>query len=252
MRTKDYTLLETKQLLELYHQLKDVAACERLVKDHLPLVRRLCRRFNHSGESLEDLIQVGTIGLLKAIEKYNPVQGGAFVAFAVPVMVGEIKNYFRDHGWAVQVPRKLQRQKMLVDRAVGSLTQELGHAPTIPEIAQATGFSEEEVCDTFEVNKRGKPLSLDAEYNRDATGESSSLMDCLASEDEDANLENLADRISLADALRSLNKREKTIIHLKFYKDLSQTEIAKHLRISQMHVSRLQRNALTKLKQTLL
>lgn len=250
MRTKDYTLLETKQLLELYHQLKDMAACERLVKDHLPLVRRLCRRFNHSGEPLEDLIQVGTIGLLKAIEKYNPVQGGAFVAFAVPVMVGEIKNYFRDHGWAVKVPRKLQGQKMAVDRAVGSLTQELGRAPTIPEIAQATGFSEEEVCDTFEVNKRGKPLSLDAEYNRDATGESSSLMDCLAS--EDAEFEKLADRISLEDALCSLNKREKTIIHLKFYKDLSQTEIAKHLRISQMHVSRLQRNALTKLKQTLL
>ncbi len=249
MRTKDYTISETKQLLELYHQSKDTVACEHLVEDHLPLVRRLCRRFNYSGEPMEDLIQVGTIGLLKAIDKYNPARGSNFVAFAVPEIVGEVKNYFRDHGWAVKIPRKIQRQKMVVGRTVERLTQELGHAPTIPEIAQAAGFSEEEVYDTFEVNKRGKPLSLDTGYNRDATGESSSLMDYLVS--EDMEIEKLADRISLTDAFRSLNKREKTIIHLKFYEDLSQTEIAKHLRISQAHVSRLQRNALARLKQIL-
>ncbi len=249
MITKDYTLSETKQLLELYHQSKDVAACERLVKDHVALVRRLCNRFRYSGEPLEDLIQVGTIGLLKAVEKYNPARGDNFVAFAVPEILGEIKNYFRDLGWAVKIPRKLQRQKVVVERTVDSLTQELGHAPTIPEITQATGFSEEEVYDTFEVVKRGRPLSLDAKYNGDGTGESSSLMDYLAT--EGAEFERLTDRIALADALRSLNKREKTIIHLKFYKGLSQTNIAERLHISQMHVSRLQRNALTQLKQIL-
>lgn len=250
MRTKDYALSDTKQLLQLYHQSRDMAARERLVEDHLALVRRLCNRFRYSGEPLEDLIQVGTIGLLKAVEKYNPARGDNFVAFAVPEIVGEIKNYFRDHGWAVKIPRKLQRQKVVVERTVESLTQELGRAPTIPEIAQDTGFSEEEVYDTFEVAKRGKPLSLDAEYGGNGTGESSSLMDYLAS--EGAEFEKLTDRIALADAVRRLNKREKTIIHLKFLKGLSQTEIAECLRISQMHVSRLQRNALTQLKQILL
>ena len=241
---------EARRLLELYQQSRDMTARERLVEDHLPLVRRLCRRFNHSGEPLEDLIQAGSIGLLKAIEKYNPARGNSFIAFAVPEIVGEIKNYFRDHGWAVKVPRKLQGQKMVVGRTVENLTQELGRGPTIPEIALATGFSEEEVYDTFEVEKRGKPLSLDAEYGGDGTGESSSLMDRLAS--DDTEFEKLTDRISLADAGRGLNKREKTVIHLKFYAGLSQTEIAKRLRISQMHVSRLQRNALTKLKQAIL
>ena len=250
MGNKGSALSDTKQLLKLYRQSGDMAARERLVEDHLPLVRRLCRRFNHSGEPLEDLVQVGTIGLLKAIEKYDPSRGDNFVAFAVPEVVGRIKNYFRDHGWAVKVPRKLQRQKMVVDRAVRSLTQELGHAPTIPEIAQATGFSEEEVSDTFEVGKRGKPLSLDAEYDRDGDGKSSSLMDYLAS--EDIEFEKLIDKISIAEAVRSLNKRERTIIYLKFHKSLSQTQIAKILGISQMHVSRLQRNSLVKLKRILL
>jgi len=248
--TKDSALSDTRQLLQLYQQSRDMAARERLVEDNLALVRRLCGRFNHSGQPLEDLIQVGAIGLLKAIEKYDPARGDNFVAFAVPEILGEIKNYFRDHGWGVKIPRKLQRQKVVVERTVERLTQELGRGPTIAEIAQATGFSQEEVYDTFEVDKCGKPLSLDAEYDRDGTGESSSLMDYLAS--EDAEFEKLIDRISLADALGSLNEREKTIIHLKFYKGLSQTEIAKCLCISQMHVSRLQRNALVKLKRAIL
>lgn len=249
MTSKDSALSDTKQLLQLYQEFRDMAAREGLVKDHLALVRRLCNKFSHSGEPLEDLVQVGTIGLLKAIEKYNPARETDFVAFAIPEIVGEIKNYFRDHGWAVKVPRKLQRQKMVVQRVVESLTQELNRAPTIPEIAEATGFSEEEVYDTFEVDKCGKPLSLDAEYDRDGTGEYSSLMDYLAS--DDGEFDKLIDRIVLADAVGRLGKREKTIIYLKFHKALPQTEIAKRLHISQMHVSRLQHKALTQLKQIL-
>lgn len=123
IRTKS----ETKQLLELYHQSKDTAAYEHLVEDHLPLVHRLCRRFNHSGEPLEDLVQVGTIGLLKAIDKYNPARGSNFVAFAVPEIVGEVKNYFRDHGWAVKIPRKLQRQRVVVERTVEILRRSISN-----------------------------------------------------------------------------------------------------------------------------
>jgi len=238
------------QLLDRWRETKDVAARDHLVADHLPLVRRLCQRFSHSGESLEDLFQVGAIGLLKAIDKYNPQRGDNFVAFAIPVIVGEIKNYFRDHGWAVKLPRKLQTRKLAVDRTVGSLTQGLGRAPTIPEIAEATGFSEEEVYETFEVGRYGKPLSLDAEYEGDGGEETSSILDCLGSVDPE--LEGLANKVDLKAALGCLNSREEAIIYLRFYADLPQTEIAKRLGISQMHVSRLQRNALSKLKLNLM
>ena len=142
----------TKELLALYRKSQDPEAAERLVVDHLSLVKRLCWRFHNSGEPQEDLIQVGTIGLLKAIRKFDPELGSSFISFAVPVIVGEIKNYFRDHGWAVKMPRKLQSQKLAVDRAVVGLTQNLGHIPTVPEIAEDTGFSIEEVAETFEVD----------------------------------------------------------------------------------------------------
>ena len=148
-----------ESLLDHWQETGDLAARDRLVSDHLPLVSRLCRRFAHLGEPLEDLVQVGTIGLLKAINKYDSERGNHFVAFAVPVIVGEIKNHFRDHGWAVKVPRKLQQRKMAVDRMVVGLTQELGRVPTAPEIGWATGFSTEEVYQTFEVERYGRPLS---------------------------------------------------------------------------------------------
>ena len=195
---------------------------------------------------MEDLVQVGSIGLLKAIEKYDPDRGSEFIAFAVPVIVGEIKNYFRDHGWAIKVPRKIQRQKLAVRRTVESLGQRLGRGPTIQEIAVSTGFSEEEVYETFEVVKCGKPLSLEAEYNTNGNGDVSSLLDYLGS--PDPQLKEVTDRIDLINALGCLNKREKTIVHLKFYAGLSQTKIAERLGISQMHVSRLLHNALRKLK----
>jgi len=225
---------------------ENLVSRDRLVEDHLPLVRRLCRRFYHSGEPLEDLVQVGTIGLLKAIRKYDPNRGSEFIAFAVPFIVGGIKNHFRDHGWAVKVPRKLQRQRLAVEKVVESLSQKLGRGPSIPEIAEATGFSEEEVYDTFEVVKYGKPMSLDAEYNGDGHKDGYSLLDYLGS--EDPQFDNMIDRIDLTKALQCLNKQEKIIIHLKFYAGLSQTKIGVLLGISQMHVSRLQRNALSRLK----
>lgn len=181
--------LGTKELWDLYRQAQDPGVWERLVVDHLPLVRRLCRRFDRSGEPLDDLMQGGTIGLLKAIKKYDPQRGSNFVSFAVPVIVGEIKNYFRNHGWAVKLPRKLQRQKLAVDRAATALTQSLGHTPTVPEIAQATGFSVEEVYETFEVERYGGPLSLDAQYEGDASQDVSTILDYLG--DEDPDLEGL-------------------------------------------------------------
>ena len=186
------------------------------------------------------------MGLLKAIEKFEPERGTRFPSFAIPVIVGEIKNYFRDHGWAVKIPRKVQRQKLMVERAVENFTQRLGRSPTIPEIAEDTGLSEEEVLDTFEVEHYGKPLSLDAQYEWNGQGGGSTLLDYLGV--EDPQFQDLADRIDIANSLQCLNERERAIIQLKFYSGLSQTEIAERLGISQMHVSRLQRNALGKLK----
>ena len=240
----------TKDLWDLYTKARDPGVRERLVLDHLPLVRRLCRRFYRSGEPLDDLMQVGTMGLLKAIEKFNPELGSKFVSFAVPVIVGEIKNYFRDHGWAVKMPRKLQSQKLAVDRAVVALTQQLGHTPTVPEIAEDTGFSVEEVFETFEVERCGRPLSLDAQYEGDDGDDVSTILDYLG--DKDPDLEGLVDKLDLETAMRSVDSREQAIIYMYYYKNLSQTEIARKLDLSQMHVSRLQRNALSKLKMTLL
>ena len=240
----------TKELLALYRKSQDPEAAERLVVDHLALVKRLCWRFHSSGEPQEDLIQVGTIGLLKAIKKFDPELGSSFISFAVPVVVGEIKNYFRDHGWAVKVPRKLQSQKMAVDQAVVGLTQNLGHTPTVPKIAEDTGFSIEEIAETFEVERFGKPLSLDAQYESDDSEDVSSILDYMGV--PDADLEGLADRVDLELALDGVDSREQAIIYLKFYSGLSQSAIAKRLGISQMHVSRLQRTALNKLKSSLI
>ena len=240
----------TKELLALYRKAQDPEAAERLVVDHIALVKRLCWRFHSSGEPQEDLIQVGTIGLLKAIKKFDPELGSSFISFAVPVVVGEIKNYFRDHGWAVKVPRKLQSQKMAVDRAVVGLTQNLGHTPTVPKIAEDTGFSIEEEAETFEVERFGKPLSLDAQYESDDSEDVSSILDYMGV--PDADLEGLADRVDLELALDGVDSREQAIIYLKFYSGLSQSAIAKRLGISQMHVSRLQRTALNKLKSSLI
>jgi RNA polymerase sigma-B factor len=183
------------------------------------------------------------------MDRFEPDRGSAFVAFAIPVILGEVKNYFRDHGWAVKVPRKLQKHRMIVEKAVDSLGQADGHAPTITEIATATGLSEDQVYDTLEVGRYGNPVSLEAEYDQNGSENGSSVLEFLGS--DDPQLSGLPDKIDLLNTLRKLDQRERTIIRLKFYAGLSQTEIAKRLRISQMHVSRLQRNALVKIRGSL-
>ena len=222
---------------------------DQMVRKYLPLVRRLCRRFSHSGEPLEDLIQVGTVGLLKAIEKYDPARGTRFISFAIPVIVGEVKNYFRDHGWAVKVPRKLQTHRMAVDRSVDALAQRLGRSPTVREIADETGLAEDQVYEAFEVERYGRPLSLDAPCNTNGAANPYTLMEYVGA--EDPQFDHMMDRLDLTSCMRVLDRREQNIIRMKFYSGLTQTEIADRLGISQMHVSRLQRSALGKLKLTL-
>ena len=242
---------EAGELLALWLDTGDATARDRLVADHLPLVRRICQRFSYLGEPMEDLVQIGAIGLLKAIRKYDPDRGSVLVAFAIPVIVGEIKNYFRDHGWAVKMPRKLQQQKLAVDRTVATLSQSLGRSPTVPEIAEATGLCQEQVYETLVVERIGRPLSLDAAYDDGYGGEEpATILDYLGRESPE--LEGLAETLDLKSALRRLDSRDQTIIRLKFRFGLSQAAIGERLGISQMHVSRLQRNALNKLKTALL
>jgi RNA polymerase sigma-B factor len=214
--------------------------------DYQPLVHRLCRRYSGSGEPLDDLLQVGTIGLIKAIAKFDAARGNSFITYAVPVIVGEIKNYLRDNGWAIKMPRKLQSHRLAVRRAVGSLGHRLGRAPTVSELAEETDLSHQQVMDTFGVENYGRPLSLQTEYTNGDGSTDTSLIDRVGSWDPEFELS--IDKIDLDHGFRCLSKREKTIIHLKFYGGLTQMEIAGRLHISQMHVSRLQRRALAKLR----
>ena len=219
---------------------------ESVVLDYQPLVRRLCRRFSGYGEPMDDLLQVGSIGLIKAIAKFDASRGNSFITYAVPVIVGEIKNYLRDNGWAVKMPRKLQSHRLAVQRAVGSLGHRLGRAPTVLELAEETDLSQEQVMDTFGVENYGRPLSLHTEYKNGDGSSETYLIDRVGGWDPE--FETLMDKLELDNSFRCLGKRERTIIYLKFYGGLTQMEIAGRLHISQMHVSRLQRRALGKLR----
>jgi RNA polymerase sigma-B factor len=217
-----------------------------LVVAHLNLVRYLAVKFANRGEALDDLIQVGTVGLLKAIDRFDLERGVEFTTYATPTIVGEIKRYFRDKGWAVKVPRRLQELNLSVNRAIEKLTVKLGHSPTVAELAQHLGASEEDILEAQELGQAYNLLSLDTELNGEGDKKSQTLADYVGQ--NDAGLELLEDRANLERAFQVLTGRERVILYLRFYESVSQTEIAKRLNVSQMHVSRLQQKALEKLK----
>jgi RNA polymerase sigma-B factor len=217
-----------------------------LVVAHLNLVRYLAVKFANRGEALDDLIQVGTVGLLKAIDRFDLERGVEFTTYATPTIVGEIKRYFRDKGWAVKVPRRLQELNLAVNRANEKLTVKLGHSPTVTELAQHLGASEEDILEAQELGQAYNLLSLDTELNGEGDKKSQTLADYVGQ--NDAGLELLEDRANLERAFQVLTGRERVILYLRFYESVSQTEIAKRLNVSQMHVSRLQQKALEKLK----
>ena len=240
---------ETLQLLQTYRESRSAAAREQLVAAHMALVRRLCRRFSPGRQTREALFQVGGIGLLKAINKFDPALGSSFVAFAIPEVLGEILNYFRDHGRSIKVPRRIQQNSLHVQRALDRVTQELGRWPTIPELAEATGLSPEEVYETFEMESSCRLRSLDAGSDPDAPDQVRDPSSLLGEDDKE--LDAFVERASLKVAMTALDYREALIITLKFFRGLSQSQIAQRMGISQMHVSRLQRNAVTKLRHAL-
>ncbi|MHB8148494.1 MAG: RNA polymerase sigma factor SigF [Vulcanimicrobiaceae bacterium] len=218
-----------------------------LVVAHLNLVRFLALKFANRGEPLDDLIQVGTVGLLKAIDRFDLDRGVEFTTYATPTIVGEIKRYFRDKGWAVKVPRRLQELNLSVNRASEKLAIALGRSPTVAELAHHLDASEEEVLEAQELGQAYNLLSLDSEVaGGDSDKKTQTLADTVG--ENDAALTLLEDRANLEQAFAVLSGRERVIIYLRFYESVSQTEIAKRLNVSQMHVSRLQAKALDKLR----
>jgi RNA polymerase sigma-B factor len=227
-----------------YERLRD-----ELVVVHLNLVRFLAVRFANRGEPLDDLVQVGTVGLLKAIDRFDLERGVEFTTYATPTIVGEIKRYFRDKGWAVKVPRRLQELNLAVNRASDKLAIELGRSPTVAELAEHLRASEDEILEAQELGQAYNLLSLDSEVSGETDKKSQTLADTVGI--ADAELELLEDRANLERAFEVLTGRERVIIYLRFYESVSQAEIAKRLNVSQMHVSRLQAKALEKLRAVL-
>ena len=234
-----------RQLLRRYHESGDLQARERLIEQYLPLVRSLARRYSYRGEQLEDLVQVGCIGLIKAIDRFDVDRGVELTTYATPNIIGEIKRHFRDKGWSVRVPRGLQELNVRLSRLMEELTVQLERSPTIPELAKAAGVEEEEVLEALETGQAYATLSLSAP----TSGEEGDDLDPLESLGEvEHEYEVSEDRAVLAPGLKVLDDRERQILQLRFYEGLTQSQIAQQVGISQMHVSRLIRRALEKIR----
>jgi RNA polymerase sigma-B factor len=234
----------------LFRQLRatgDPRLRERLISAHLNLVRFLARKFANRGEPVDDLIQVGTIGLINAVDRFDPERGIRFATYATPTIAGEIKRHFRDRGWAIKVPRRLQELNLAAGKAVDALMQRLDRSPTVKEIAQAIGATEEDALEALELGQMYELVSLDSETGRADDDSHTVLADYVGN--DDVVLEEIGVRSSLVDSLKRLPERERKIIELRFFRNLSQTDVARRLGISQMHVSRLQQKALTRLRE---
>jgi RNA polymerase sigma-B factor len=238
-----------KELLRRIHQEHDQAAREELITRYLPLVRSLARRFASRGQAVEDLVQVGSIGLIKAIDRFDMSRGVELSTYATPTILGEIKRYFRDKGWAVKVPRALQDLNIRLNKVIELLTVELNRSPTIAELAHACDATEEEVLEALESGRAYNSLSI---YSSGASDEDDSLelLDYLGAEERQYEL--VEQRRLLAPAMGHLDERERLILHLRFFEGMTQTQIAARVGISQMHVSRLIRKSIDILRQQML
>ncbi|MDB5065643.1 MAG: polymerase, sigma 28 subunit, Sig subfamily [Chloroflexi bacterium] len=237
---------EMRRLLREYAAHRDPAVRERLVDLNGDLVRFIARRFANRGEPLEDIEQVGFLGLIQAIERFDPSLLNEFSTFATPTIMGEIRRHFRDRSWSIRVPRRLQENYTRAMRAQEQLSQELGRQPSVAEIAGRLGLEPDEVLAALEVSPAQHTISLDASRPGRDEEEGSELGERLGQEDE--NLERVEMKAVLEQAMAHLSPRERQIMLLRFFEQLPQTEVAKRLGISQMHVSRLQRAALERMR----
>jgi RNA polymerase sigma-B factor len=226
-------------LLIEYHRTGDERAREQALVELMPLVRALAARYSGRGEPLEDLVQVGSVGLIKAVDRFDVDRGVEFSSYAVPTIVGEIRRHFRDKAWAMHVPRRLKELSVRLSRVLDDLTSELGRSPTVAEMAEAVGVEEEEVIDALDSSHAYSTRSLSAPFDDDGD---ESLADRLGIEERGYG--DVEDSALVGAGLDALDERERRIVELRFFHEMTQSQIAAELGISQMHVSRLLRRAL--------
>ena len=228
-----------------FAQTRDERLRAELIEAHLGLAEYLARRFSNRGEPLDDLVQVASVGLLKAVDRFEPERGLEFSTYATHTVVGELKRHFRDKGWAVRVPRRMQELHLRLSGLVSTLNQDLGRSPTVAEIAQAAGVSEEEVLEAVEAGNAYRFTSIDAPTGGEESGPLSATLG-----DEDEHLIDVEHRVALSPLIAKLPVRQQKILHLRFFEGLTQSEIANRLGISQMHVSRLLARSLAELRES--
>ena len=232
-------------LFRRYQRDGDMAARRELIESFLPLARMLARRYEGRGESLEDLLQVASLGLVKAIDRYEAHRGLEFSSYAVPTILGELRRYFRDSGWALHVPRDLQERALTVNATVERLSGELGRSPSPQQLAEEMRLPVEDVLEAVEANAAYGTASLDAPL-RSVDHEHNTIAEAFG--ELDGRFDLIECRASIGPALKALPSRERTILYLRFVEDRTQSEIAQRIGISQMHVSRLIRSALDQIR----
>jgi RNA polymerase sigma-B factor len=240
---------DAETLFRRYTYHRDERLRDQLVKMHQNLVRYLASKFVNRGEPFDDLVQVGMIGLINAVDRYDPERGIKFSTYATPTIVGEIRRYFRDKAWSMKVPRRLQELNIAAAKAQDALSSRLGRAPTIREVAERIGATEEETLEAIELGNAYDTVSLDSQMSFDSDSSGMTLGEFIGAEDE--TIVNLSKYGDLSRAVEHLEERERMIIVYRFFNDMSQAEVAAKLNISQMHVSRLQNHAMQTLKRLL-
>jgi RNA polymerase sigma-B factor len=238
--------VSSDELFTRWHTQRDVRARDALIERSLPLARKLARRYAGSSEPYDDLVQVASLGLVKAVERFDPARGFAFTSFAVPTIVGELKRYFRDTAWALHVDRSAQERARRITDARGEVRVHHRRAATVPELAEYLECSEEEVLDGLQIAEAFDTISLDAPRGGVA-GETDRRLDTLG--DEDGRLQLVDEQTTVYAAAQQLCERDRTILYLRFGEDLTQAEIAAVVGVSQMQVSRLLRKSVRRLQE---
>jgi RNA polymerase sigma-B factor len=225
---------------------RDPAIREELVRRYLPFAKNLTLRYRSASESFDDLLQVASLGLVNAVDRFDPDRGIPFAAFASPTILGELKRHFRDRAWTVRVPRGLHDRMSAVDKAIGELTKDLQRSPSVDEIAKRLGLEATDVLEVLEANQNRRPLSLDRPTSSD-DGDETPASDWIGAEDEGFEL--AEDKIALDAALPHLDERERLVLRLRFVEDMTQSQIAEQIGHSQMHVSRILRRTLERIRE---
>ena len=234
------------ELWRKFAQDRDPAIREELVRRNMPFAKRLALRYRGASESFDDLLQVANLGLLNAVDRFDPARGIPFTAFASPTILGELKRHFRDRVWTVRVPRGLHDRMAEVDKAIAELTERLQRSPTVGEIAARLEVEQTDVLEVMEANHNRRPLSLDRPAGPEDPEESAPA-DWIG--EEDKGFELVEGRIALDAALPHLDDRERLVLRLRFVEDMTQSQIAERIGNSQMHVSRILRRALERIRE---